>query len=70
MNRDRVGVRVDYQPSILIVFIVVWRGPILSTDVAELIVAAAGHMVAALVLLNDKLAFFALTIVQLLLEEH
>ncbi len=44
--------------------------PILPTDVAELIVAAAGHMVAALVLLNHSFALFALTIVQLLLEEH
>ncbi len=59
-----------YYSPILVVIIVVFRLPILPADITELIPTAAGHMVAALVLLNDKLALFALTIVQLLLEEH
>ncbi len=61
---------ISYDVSILIVLTVMLRRPIRTTDVAKLIVAAAGHMVAPLILLNYNLAFFALPIVQLLLKKH
>ena len=48
--------------------VVVDIGPVIAADVAKLVFASAGHLVAALVLLNDKLAFFALSVVQILLK--
>ena len=49
--------------------IVVRRRPVCAADVAELIGASAGHMVAALILLNHELALAALAIVKVQLKE-
>jgi len=44
--------------------------PRFSTYVAKLILTPAGHVVAALVLFNDEPAFFALSVVQILLKKQ
>lgn len=49
--------------------VVVDTCPLIPTDIAELIAALAGHVVATLILFNNELAFFALAIVQITLEE-
>jgi hypothetical protein len=51
------------------VVLVVLRKPIGAADVAELMLADAGHVVAALELVDDHLAAGALTVVKRLLEE-
>ena len=55
--------------AVLIVLVVVWGRPIGAADVAELIGASAGHMVAPLILLNHELALAALAIVKVPLKE-
>jgi hypothetical protein len=45
------------------------RVPNCTTDVTELVSATAGHVVAALIFLNDKPTFFTLTVMQVVLEE-
>jgi hypothetical protein len=57
------------ESSVLIVVLVVLSGPIGAADVAEFMLADAGHVVAALELVNDHLAAGALAIVKSLLEE-
>jgi hypothetical protein len=49
--------------------LVVLRKPIGAADVAELMLADAGHVVAALELVDDHLTAGALTVVKRLLEE-
>lgn len=39
--------------------------PVLSTDIAKLMFAPAGHMVASLIFFDDHFAFFALSIVKI-----
>jgi hypothetical protein len=48
---------------------VVGRSPVRSADIAELITTAASHVVATLILLNHKFATFALSVVEVVLEE-
>ena len=48
--------------------IVGWS-PICPTYIAELISTSTGHVIAALIFLDDKLAFFALSVVQVTLEK-
>jgi len=48
--------------------VVVNTSPLISTDITKLIAAFAGHVIAPLILFNNKLAFFALTIVQVILK--
>ena len=57
------------QVTVLIVVSVVYRFPISSADVAKLVAAAAGHVVATLVLLDNKPTSFASTVMQVLLEK-
>ncbi len=45
------------------------RIPICPTNIAELISTSTSHVIAALIFLNDKLAFFALSVVQITLEK-
>ena len=48
---------------------VMGRSPLLPTNIAKLVLASACYVVAALVLLNHKVAFLALSIVQVVLHE-
>ena len=48
---------------------VVGTGPGSPADVAELVLAPTGHVVAALVLLNDEAALLALSVVQIVLKK-
>lgn len=43
--------------------------PVSSTDIAKLMIATTGHMIASLVFLDDDPAFSAFTIMQILLHE-
>jgi hypothetical protein len=63
-----VGLAFD-DPPVLVVFAIVYGGPLLPADVAELVLAPAGHVVAALVLFDDELALLALPVVQVALEK-
>jgi hypothetical protein len=51
-------------------FSVVFALPGGSADIAKLIFAPAGHMVASLVLLYNKAAFLALSVVQIILKKE
>ena len=55
--------------TVFVVVTVVDGFPVGAADVAELVAAAAGHVVTALVLLNHKFAPLALAVVQVVLEE-
>lgn len=63
------GLRNFHQLSILIVITVVSGSPIRSADIAELIFASTGHMVAPLIFLNHKPTFLALSVVQIILKK-
>ena len=49
---------------------VVGRRPLLTTDVAELILTSTRYVVAALILLDNCLALLALSVVKVVLEEE
>ena len=57
------------QIAILIVIAIVGTGPGSPTYVAELVLAPAGHVVAALVLFDHEATFFALSVVQIILKK-
>lgn len=49
---------------------IVWRRPLLATDVAELVTAPTSHVIAALVFLYYEFTLLALSVMQVALKEY